>query len=245
MGRKSNGQPRPRAGAALLNPERARLEEGEGQVKLTPGDREVLKALEPVADAVAALFGVNCEVLIHSLEDLSHSVVKIANGHVTARGVGAPMTDLGMKALRRAAASQSDVVESYYSRTNDGKTLKSVTALVRNGRRPIGMFCVNLNLSASLLEFLSQFSPPPQGDIQESPEHFLPSSEELVHSSFEKAIAAANNQRGLSALARSRLVVKALHDQGVFDIKGAVGVVAGELGVSRYTVYNYIRDAKG
>jgi predicted transcriptional regulator YheO len=231
-----------RNGDTLVREEEA-FTEGE-RIKLSPGDREVLKALEPVVDAVAALFGPNCEVLLHSLEDLSSSVMKIANGHVTGRAVGAPMTDLGMQTLKRAMASQSEIVRSYYSRSKDGKTLKSVTALIRRGHRPIGMFCVNVNLSAPLLEVVSQFFPAQQTEIQDSPEHFLMSSEELVHRSFEKARAAANGQRGLSALARSKLIVKGLYDQGIFDVKGAAGIVAREMGVSRYTIYNYIRDAR-
>lgn len=213
-------------------------------VKLSERDRAIMRALDPVVDAVAALFGPNCEVLVHSLEDLGRSVVKIANGHVTGRDIGAPITDLGMRALRQARELKTDVIGSYYSRTADGKTLKSVTALVRSDGRPIAMLCINMNLSVSLLEFASQFLPATQPEVTDSPEHFVMSSEELVHKSVEKALTELNRQRGLSALARNRLVVKELYDQGIFDVKGAVDVVASELGVSRYTVYNYIREVK-
>ncbi|HUX13524.1 MAG TPA: PAS domain-containing protein [Spirochaetia bacterium] len=213
-------------------------------VKLSEQDRAIMQALEPVVDAVAALFGPNCEVLIHSLEDLGRSVVKITNGQVTGREVGAPITDLGMKALRQAKELKTDVIGSYYSRTADGKTLKSVTALIRNGTKPIAMLCINLNLSAPLIDFASGLLPEAQQEMQDSPEHFVMSSEELVHKSVEKTVAEINRQRGLSALTRNRLVVKELYDQGIFDVKGAIDIVAQELGVSRYTIYNYIREAK-
>ncbi len=213
-------------------------------VKLSEQDRAIMQALEPVVDAVAALFGSSCEVLIHSLEDLGRSVVKITNGHITGREVGAPMTDLGMRALRQAKELKTDVIGSYYSRTADGKTLKSVTALIRSGTKPIAMLCINLNLSAPLLEFASGLLPETQPEMQDSPEHFVMSSEELVHKSVEKAVTEINRQRGLSALARNRLVVKELYEQGIFDVKGAIDIAAQELAVSRYTIYNYIREAK-
>lgn len=212
-------------------------------VKLTATDRSILAALEPVVDAVATLFGTHCEVLIHSLEDLSHSIIKIKNGSVTGRRVGAPMTDFGIKVLRNTADSHSDVVGSYYNRTNDGKVLKSVTALIRNGTKPIGMLCINMDLSAPLLEVLQQYVPVNSRE-EESPEHFVMSSDELVRRSLETAITSVGANRDIAHQMKNKAIVGELHAQGIFDVKGAVEIVARELGVSRYTVYNYIREAR-
>ena len=216
----------------------------EQQIRLDESDRRVLKALEPVVDAIATLFGNNCEVLIHSLEDLSRSVVKIANGHVTGRSLGSPITDLGIKTIRNADDSSSDVVGSYFSKTSTGKTLKSVTALIRNENKPIGMLCINLDLSVPLEDVLNTFAVNWNGSGVESPENFAMSSEELIHVTLDKAIEKMSRERQISANTRNKKIVQELHQQGIFDIKGAVDMVAKELGVSRYTIYNYLREIR-
>lgn len=214
------------------------------QIRLTEEDRTVLRAIEPVVEAVATLFGSNCEVLLHSLEDLSNSVIKIANGHVTGRSVGSPVTDLGIKTLKEANAGSSDVVGSYFSKTSAGKTLKSVTALIRNRQKPIGLLCINVDLSVPLEEVLRTFAFDWNSPGSESPENFAMSSEELIHVSLDKAIEKMSRERQISANTRNKRIVQELHQQGIFDIKGAVDVVAKELGVSRYTVYNYLREIR-
>ena len=69
-------------------------------------NKVLLRTLKAVVDCIAESFGGNCEVVLHSLEDLAHTVVKIANNHVTGRKVGSPMTDFGMDILERAESSE-------------------------------------------------------------------------------------------------------------------------------------------
>jgi len=213
-------------------------------ITLTDEDRAVLHSLEPVVDAVAVMFGEHCEVLLHSLEDLSNSVVKIANGHVTGRSVGSPVTDLAIKTLKNAEQTDSDVVGAYYSTTRDGRKLRSVTALIRNGSKPIGLLCVNMDMSAPLLDILRTFVPGSVPADEDSPEHFVMSTDELVHKSVETAITEMNKERQVSPASKNKRVVGELFKQGIFDVKGAVDIVARELGVSRYTIYNYLREIR-
>ncbi len=214
-------------------------------VTFTAADRAILAAMEPVVDAVATLFGSHCEVLLHSLENLNHSIVKIRNGQVTGRGVGSPITDLGIKVLKDTGHIENDIVGSYLSNTEDGKTLKSITALIRNGTKPVGMLCINVDLSVPLLEVLKSLLPETLGTPRdESPEHFVMSAEDLVRRSLDKAIIQVSANREISHQLKNKAIVTELHGQGIFDIKGAVEIVAKELAISRYTVYNYIRDAR-
>jgi predicted transcriptional regulator YheO len=212
---------------------------------LTAEDKTILNALEPVADAVANLFGSNCEVLIHSLEDLSTSVVKICNGEVTGRSVGSPLTALGIELLKNATNLESDVVSNYVTRHTDGKMIKSATALIRNGTKPIGMFCINYNLSAPLLDVIQNISFV-EADNQENSksEHFVMNAVDLIRHSLNNAINQISPKRSLSPQEKNKQIVSELLNQGIFDVKGAVDIVANELGVSRYTIYNYIREVR-
>lgn len=71
-------------------------------LRFTKEDEQILQAVEPIVDGIAELFGSNCEVVLNSLKGISRSVVKIVNGHVTGRKVGAPLTDLGIQILENA-----------------------------------------------------------------------------------------------------------------------------------------------
>lgn len=215
-----------------------------GNSKLSIMDKQLLHAIEPIVEAIAKIFGNNCEVVLHSIEDLEHSVIKIENGHVTGREKGAPLTDFGIKMLEGANSLSSDVTETYYAKTKDGKTLKSVTVLIRNDKRkPIGFLCINVNLSVPLIDLLQNFLPSPRISVKTT-EHFVSNTQELIDNTLSKAISKVNKEKGISNLEKNKFVVFELYSKGIFDIKNAVGIVAQEIGVSRYTVYNYIREAK-
>jgi len=220
-------------------------------VKLSSSDRAILNDLSGVTDGIAKIFGESCEVVVHSLEDLRHSVIKIVNGHVTGRQIGSPLTDLGVEMITKANTITGDVVGPYYNRTDKGKLLKSVTVLLRNPRQKlVGFLCINIDLSAAVLQFPAKvFSP--QGEIESSSEatmqmteHFPSSVQDLISEIFKLVLRDVNEDKKISNTERHRMVVSELYKRGIFNIKGAVDFVAGELGVSRYTVYNHIREAK-
>lgn len=62
--------------------------------------------------------------------------------------------------------------------------------------------------------------------------------------SLDEAIEQGNKNRGIPTIDKNRYIVSELYNKDMFDIKGVVDIVAKEIGVSRYTIYNYIREAK-
>jgi predicted transcriptional regulator YheO len=205
----------------------------------------VFHALKAVVDSVAEAFGTNCEVVLHSLEDPAHSVVKIVNGHVTGRKVGAPLTDLCIEILHKAKSSGRDVIGSYYSRLDDGRLLKSVSTLIRNAQGdPIGIMCINIDLSVPLLDFLEGFLPRAAESAENIVEHFPLTLNELVSKTLETVMTRMNTQKELSSSDRNKAIVMELYKRGMFKVTGVIDIVAKKLGISRYTVYNYIREAK-
>ena len=59
------------------------------------------KFFQLLCDSLASHFGPTCEVVFHDLtRDYDHTIVAIANGHVTNRKIGGPGTNAGLKALK-------------------------------------------------------------------------------------------------------------------------------------------------
>jgi len=201
--------------------------------------------MKPIADGIAKIIGTNCEVLLHSLDDISHSAIHIQNGNITGRTIGSPLTDLGIQVLKESYSKDQDVIGNYISKTKDGKTLKSVTVIIRNeSRKPIGMLCININLTASLLSVLEDNLKDFSSDYTRYQETFSTSIEELLEVSYQETRLLVEKTEPLNSKKKGEQIVLELYKKGIFSIKGAVDYIAPRLGVSRYTIYNYIREAK-
>jgi predicted transcriptional regulator YheO len=209
-------------------------------------DRQILESIKPIVDGIALFLGKDCEVLLHSFENLERSVIYIANGHITGRTVGSPITDLGMKLLNDAEPPASHMPEYYFSKTASGKTLRSASIMIRNSaKKPIGMLCINFNMSAPLEHILDTFScSVRQSFSEESPENFVTSVEELVKTTLGEITKNINSHSGIPNNAKNKTIVRELAGKGIFNIRGAIDIVARELSVSRYTIYNYMREIK-
>ncbi|MCK4354355.1 MAG: PAS domain-containing protein [Dehalococcoidia bacterium] len=221
------------------------MEKSSSKIRLSKEDKAIFRSLEAIVEGVAEVFGSNCEVVLHSLEDTSRSVVKIVNGNVTGRKVGSPLTNFLAEILKKADSLEKDVIGSYYNRLDDGRLLKSVSTLIRNTHgKPIGFMCINIDLSAPLLDFLTGFLPMHGESSKNIIEHFPINIKDLISKTLEIVMTDVNNRREVPSSERNKLITQELYKRGLFNVRGAIDLVAKEMGVSRYTVYNYIREAK-
>jgi predicted transcriptional regulator YheO len=210
-------------------------------------DREILASYQVVAEGIGRVFGDCCEVALHSLEDPSSSVVSIEHGEITGRGVGSPLTDLALEILGRSRITNEKVIGPYFSTTDTGKRLRSVTMLIHSRAGTlIGFLCVNLDLSAPLTQFMTALLPK-ETDLAHDAlkENYSRSVDDLVKGAFYKSMSRVNQATGVSPIEKNRQIIQELHELGIFTIKGSVESVAAELGVSKFTIYNYLRDIKG
>ncbi|PIJ51229.1 hypothetical protein BL250_06085 [Erwinia sp. OLTSP20] len=207
-------------------------------------DREILKSYEVVVDGLAMLIGSHCEIVLHSLEDLNRSAVRIANGEHTGRQVGSPITDLALRMLHDMTDADSNVSRAYFTRAKSGVLMKSVTIAIRNRQQQvIGLLCLNINLDVPFSQIMATFIPPETPEV--SPEvNFASSVEDLVTQTLEFTIEEISADRNVSNNAKNRQIVLNLYEKGIFDIKDAINQVAERLNISKHTVYLYIRQFK-
>lgn len=210
----------------------------------TDTDREVLHSYYCVVDGLAMLIGTHCEIVLHSLEDLNCSAIRIANGEHTGRKIGSPITDLALRMLHDMAGADSSVSKAYFTTAKSGALMKSVTIAIRNKqRRAIGLLCINMNLDVPFSQIIQTFIPP-EKEQEPSSVNFASSVDDLVAQALEFSIEEVNADRNVSNNAKNRLIVLNLYEKGIFDIKDAVNQVADRLDISKHTVYLYIRQFK-
>ncbi|OOF29360.1 MULTISPECIES: helix-turn-helix transcriptional regulator [Salinivibrio] len=211
----------------------------------TAQDSVILHSYAAVVDGLAALIGEHCEIVLHSLEDLNKSAIKIANGENTGRQVGSPITDLALRMLRDIEGSERNFSHAYFTRAKSGTLMKSITVAIRNGEsRIIGLLCININLDAPFSQVLQAFMPDDQAKQAASSVNFASDVEELVDQTVERTIEEVNADKSVSNNTKNRQIVMALYDKGIFDIKDAIHRVADRLNISKHTVYLYVRQRK-
>lgn len=214
------------------------------KVSFTTKDHEILTLYFRLAEMVADLIGPHCEVVIHSLENLDNSVVKIVNGHHTGRTEGSPITDMGLKMLRLYLQTGEVNSRSYFTRNNKGEMLKSATCvLAGDGKKPIGLFCVNMNLSAPFPDIIRTLMPD-IGSALPINENFGSNVLDVVGKSTDSIIDQVYNDNSVNPKARNKAVVYQLYENGIFAFKEATSIVSEKLGISKYAIYKYLREFK-
>ncbi len=206
----------------------------------------IFNLLKQVADAIVKTFGRNCEVAVHDLSNLSKSLIYIV-GNVTKRELGAPITDLVVKALHKEG---HDVKDRYNYKTiaNDGRELKSTTIFIRDrGGEVIAAFCINfdstdyLNIIHSLDVFTKTSDSKQSNEFAET---FALSINDTIDALFEQAVSEVGKQPATMSTDEKMRVVNTMEREGAFKIKGAVNLLALKLGVSNFTVYNYLKKIR-
>lgn len=207
----------------------------------TQNDYDILNSMSNVVDGIARMYGEYTEVVLHSLDSENPSIVKIANGHVTGRDNGAPITNLALLKLKEG----KDISDSYLTKTSCGKTLHSITTIVRNPQDvPIGLLCINVDMDAPVQSFLRTMLPPSTAccDISQSPETFAQNIDETITSTISTIKEETWKNDEIAPSKRNREVVTKLHGLNIFKYKDSVQLVAEALGISKDTVYLYLRE---
>ena len=203
----------------------------ERNVMFTETDFRILDSYKSVLDGLAAYLGDGYEIVLHSLHDLDHSVIKIINGHYTGRREGFPITDLALSMLAKIEERPDTNCITYFNRNQKGEPLKSATIVIRNhSRMAIGLLCINFYMNTSVFQFLQNMTPP----AAQTPE--------LIVQAVTEASQKVQNDSAISNANKNKEIVSILYQRGIFNLKDAVVKVAGLMGISKNTVYMHVRN---
>jgi predicted transcriptional regulator YheO len=217
-------------------------------------EQMILGILRTVVEGLEEVVGPSVELVVHDVRNPRRSTFAIANGHVTGRQVGdpiiaSPRNDKGFSPLlvrkSREVDDELEFVEPlgiYKSHAKDGRELKSTTIVLRNSTGEVfATVCANADLTVfQLLQTHLQqiFQPVAIPETKERGRR--PSVDELI----EEIIAESLTSIGKPVVAMDKddkvKVIEMMLERGLFVIKGSAEKVASRLGVTRFTVYNYL-----
>lgn len=210
---------------------------------------DIMEFGEKLVEFLGNVLGSNCEIVLQDVE--RGQIRAIANGHVSEREIGAPLTDLTMKMVASGEWKEKDYTCNYTGIKKDGKTLRSSSFFLKQENKLKGILCINIDdgqykeLSRQLL--LLGGIMPESFEISEVPssnsrmESFSESIHETVHEIVQKEMLHYQGVPVSRLKQEEKLaIIKKLNEKGVFLVKGAIAETAEELACSEASVYRYL-----
>ena len=205
------------------------------------------------------VLGPKYEVVFHSFEKNKASMEAIVNSHVSGRNLSSPLSSFASNMLQEKVYLDKDFIFNYKAVADSDKTIRGSTFFIKNGKRLEGILCINHDTSELMdamtklisLENLGNFINVLGFDpaLDRSDDAGIPNKERVEHSiedilSEYIDINLLNSEKNLT-LRQKENSIRILFDKGVFNIKGAIPMVAKYLKISVPSVYRYLKLIRG
>lgn len=219
---------------------------GDFSVNFTKEDNQIIESYKIMAEGLADYMGNGYELVLHSLENLDHSVVKIINGYYTGRREGSPITDLALSMLAKIEETPDTNYISYFNYNKKGEPLKSSTIVIRgNNNKAIGLLCINFYMNTSVFDFLHNLTGLQAQDTgMNVSENFVENVHDLISETVNEIREQVQKDSGITSVNKNKEIITLLYHKGIFNLKDGVIKVAKLLGISKNTVYMHIRNLK-
>ena len=206
---------------------------------------EQLKAtLCSLAHAIAVHYGKSCEVAIHDLtveNAADSSIIYIENGEVTGRKVGDGASAVVLEELSQAEQNREDRI-GYFTKTSDGKVLKSTTVYIRDEKgRATAIFSINHDITALSVAAasLTELTAPATAC---EPERITPHVGELLDELLWKSTELIGKPVSLMNKDDKQRAIRYLNSKGALLITKSGDKIATYFGISKFTLYSYLTD---
>ena len=199
-----------------------------------------------IVKALAVHYGDTCEIVLHDLTsgDPDHTIIAIENGHISGRRIGDGPSKIALKAFRDAEETHVDKL-AYLTKTRDGKILKSSTVFLRDEKgKPIGILGINSDITLTVaMENVIHTYNASLLDSRE-PEPISTNVADLLDSLIDQSIRMIGKPASLMDKSEKIRAIRYLNDSGAFLITKSGPKVCQIFGISKYTLYSYLDEAK-
>lgn len=202
--------------------------------------KKLFALLERIADAIVHTFGPHCEVAVHDMANPNRSLVHIA-GNVTGRSTGSPITNFGLKLL--SLQEKGEDVHGYQTKFKDKSVVSSTVCLKDDDNKIMGFLCINFDITKlqQARDAIAGYGLQHSDLFNYMGESFADLTLTTVESTINDVLAEMKKDPRFMTSAERFAFTRRLNDHKVFSMRGSVNEVAQVLGVSRYTIYNYLK----
>ena len=208
---------------------------------------EIQPWITQILDLLEAHFGPSVEFVIHDLTlDYEHTIVDIRNGEITGRQVGDTGDILGLQVLRGAARNVGRDFYQNISFTKDGRMVRASTLFLRD-EQGIPTVCVAINEDITKY---AEFEHVLQSKVKVSSGDATDTSfgkgniNEMLDYLMDQAQLTIGKNTALMTKEDKIAYIRFLDERGAFLITKSGPRVCEALGISKYTLYNYLEAAR-
>ncbi len=202
----------------------------------------ILREAKKIVTALGKMFAPFCEIILHDLTTPDHTIISIENNQ-SGRQIGDPATEIGYARINNF--DFPEILQNYANFFPDGRPAKSTSIGLKNSEGQfIAAICLNLDLSP----FLDSKKYIEEIITLDSDSPIKENLQAISINGMRKII--KNTTVGTNIDPRSlrsadkQSIIKELYIQGYMRLKNAIPVASECLGISRATVYNYLRLIK-
>lgn len=222
-------------------------------------DKELKRHYTLIVDFLGHILGPDYEIALHELDADSNRIVAIANGELTGRHLGSPLSNKMLEFVAENLHETQDYVLRFESTAATGKKMCSNSMFIKGSDGELaGLLCINFDssryeeLAGRVMDLCGGLiAPGVKSGTSLIADNNDPSVDE-VKGSYPTSIAGATASIVSSVVSAypvevSRLtqeekmeIMDTLNRKGVFLLKGSVSYVAKELHSSEASIYRYL-----
>ncbi|MBZ7937787.1 helix-turn-helix transcriptional regulator [Campylobacter molothri] len=203
------------------------------------------------------VLGKQYEVVFHVIDKKGTYIAAIENNHISGRTLESPLNAFISELIQKKVYLKKDFLYDYKALVEKNKFVRGSTFFIKNSDELVGILCINHDASAirdaickiidiekldDMGEFLSQdeSSNLEINDLA-NVETLSRSIEEILAQNIDMSYLNSNYQLSIT---QKEEIAKTLYEKGIFNIKGAVAIVAKFLKISEPSVYRYLKKFK-
>lgn len=221
-------------------------------------EKELIRHYTLLVDFLGHILGPDYEIALHELTNDSNRIIAIANGELTGRHIGSPLSNKMLAYVAGHLYETQDYVLDFESVAVNGKKMHCNSMFIKGRSGELaGLLCINFDasryeeLSARILDLCGSAIRPaaPSGthlitdsaDPSESSGRDYPTSIAGATASIVSSVV-SNYPVPVDRLTQDEKmeIMEQLNRQGVFLLKGSVSYVAKELHSSEASIYRYL-----
>ena len=199
--------------------------------------------IKKVLDLLEAHLGATSEIVYHDLtRPYEHTIVDIRNGYITGRSVGGCGSNLGLEIIRGTKHNGDEF--NYITHARTGRILRSSSIYLseNGGLSKASASTPTFPIRCVLKMPFATITATPLRSIRKST--FALNVEELLELFFKEGQEVAGMPAPLMGREEKMKFLKYLDSKGAFLISKSSEKVCEFLGISKYTLYNYLETVR-
>ncbi|WP_286005254.1 helix-turn-helix transcriptional regulator [Campylobacter avium] len=197
------------------------------------------------------VLGKRYEVVFHVIEESGAYIAAIENNQVSGRTTNSPLTAFASELVQNKSYLDKDFLCGYKAMVNKDKMVRGSTFFIKDKDKLEGILCINYDTS-EMRDVVAKIIDIEKLDDMSSILNLKQEDDnnvEVLNHSIEEILAQYVDVKYLESdflltTEQKQSIISKLYKKGVFNVKGAISVVAKFLKLSEPSVYRYLGNVK-